>query len=288
MRVQVSESFSGRVDGLQPHERGHGTGCSLSNAVPVGWAHTTTALSRARDSLSRWRPQPQERTTGSDAVAARRGPVARNHTYARVISPRTPPLPTADRVPVEPRRPTPSAPGTRCVPGALSAPARTEVAMTADDDTFLSPLVSLLSQLVRDHWTAWGYGPSDAPTAVALVRRGLWSSDVVVLYADGSVSAYRAPETFGSVPLCAEYAHWHVQGCSLDRVMAAVSCAQHEYGAPQSLPVDRRPPQTKPWPYSMPSVSRSQVRPSPYLRDVRPVSCLTAGRHRVGPFEGDQ
>jgi hypothetical protein len=128
MRVQVSECSSGRVDGLERHERGHGTGCSLPNAVPVGWTPITTAPSRARDSLSRWRPQPKEGTTGSDAVAARRGPAARNQKYARVISTRTPPPPTADRVPVEPRRPHSSAPGTRCVPGALSAPARTEVA----------------------------------------------------------------------------------------------------------------------------------------------------------------
>jgi hypothetical protein len=160
--------------------------------------------------------------------------------------------------------------------------------MMADDDTFLSPLVSLLPQLVRDHWTAWGYGPPDAPTAVALLRRGLWASEVVVLYADGTASAYRAPETFGAVPLRAEYAHWHVQDHSLDQVLAAVSGGQHEYGAPQRLPADRRPPQTNPWPYPMPSVPRSCVRPSPYLRGGRPMSCLPTGRHRVEPFEGDR
>lgn len=119
------------------------------------------------------------------------------------------------------------------------------------DNSYLADLVAWLPRLNRSGWRPWGFGPREAPVAVAVLRRALHATDVVLIRPEGPVMAYRAPLTTGLDALRAQLVCWAFSG-TLGPVITATHQARSRYGAVRTMPLACRPPTTPPWPYPMP------------------------------------
>lgn len=120
--------------------------------------------------------------------------------------------------------------------------------MAADD--YLADLVAGLPRLIRAGWRPCGFGPPDAPTAVALLRGAPHATDVLLIRPEGPVMAYRAPVTAGLDALRAELVCWAFSG-TLGPIVTAVWQARTRYGTGRVMPLACRPPAAAPWAYPM-------------------------------------
>jgi hypothetical protein len=128
---------------------------------------------------------------------------------------------------------------------------------------------ALLEELARRGWLLYRLGdPNAAPELMVAVKRWEFVSDVVALRGHDRVTAYRAPATFGSDPLRAEYVIWDYAGHAayvLDRVLRLSG----EFAAPYPIPESCRIPELDRWPFTMRPPQHSQqprIHPSQYLR----------------------
>lgn len=131
----------------------------------------------------------------------------------------------------------------------------------ATDDAWLTVLVTRLPDLIAGGWLPWGFGPPDAPSCLAFVRRGDLATDVLVLRPRDAIWAYRAPMTAGPDALRTDLVCWAFNG-TLDSVLAAAENARQEHGALYPPPPGCRPPSTAPWAYPVPVLAPDRLSPA--------------------------
>lgn len=84
---------------------------------------------------------------------------------------------------------------------------------------------ALLSELRRQNWTLYVFGPQTSPEVVAAVFRWKTCADVVILRGENDATAYRVPTMLGADVFAPELVSWQYHSSAVWTLRAVLALA---------------------------------------------------------------